>query len=285
VQPVEAETGNPEKTNPLRVIWASPGPHERFCVGETINLHYKFQLWFGTEFTWLVPESIGLVKISAKNKKGNIDFPEQEFPPITQGETYSGNFYYTATKDGEETIEVVVTSGKFKNTVKKSFKIQKNCPLLIRFNEKTNMSYGIVSMITTYSGSGQLYVNEDGQISGSGNQTMWSDILPYSADGISCAHNSPWEGSSGITFSGQVGKDGNLRVTMELDELSLKATSLICTGGGHSESMPFPGYTYSACEVVLTGFNFEGATLEVPFNCPGQAPFTMPITIIPRRDS
>lgn len=285
-QMVEAKTGAPEEKNPLKIIWAAPGPPEDFCVGQKFKFFYKFEFWFGTEFPWLVPQASAVVKISALNKKGTIPFSEQKFPPIVQGTIYEGDFTYAATSEGEETVEITVTTndGAYKNTLTKKFPIQKKCRASIHYKQNTKMSYEVVSIISTYGGNGELTM-EDGQISGSGTQTVWSDIPPYALEGASCVHSPPWEGSSGITFSGQVGADGVVRATMELEALAISASSLTCTGADGSGSMPFPAYTYSSCQVLLAGFNFEADTLEVPFDCPGEAPYTLPITVIPRRDS
>jgi hypothetical protein len=293
LQPVEAETGNQEENNSLRIVWASISPPEPFCVGQKIDLSYRF-LYVGPPP--LVPARksprVAVVNISAQGNRGTVFPPQFKHANVISGKSSeTSKFTYTAKQAGDENIQVEVSMGGYRNQINLQFKVtekdDEKCKekVSMQFYQNTTMSYQIVSIMTTYGGSGQLSINEDGQISGSGIQTLWSDIPPYSSGGGSCKHNPPWEGSSGITFSGQVGENGDTSVTMEMEALSVYTTSLTCTDGEYTASIPFPGYTYSPCQVQLAGFNFEAATLDVPFNCPGQAPFTVPITIIPRRES
>ena len=173
--------------------------------------------------------------------------------------------------------------GPYKPTLSISFMVKK-CPASLQLNQSMEISDGPVIIINNSFGSGALKADDNGRISGSGTQAIWGDILPYAIDAGTCTHTPPWEGSSGITFTGQAGADGGTNVIMEMQPLSVNASTLTCTGEG-SGGMPFPGYTYGSCEVSLTGFNFEATTLDVPFDCPGDAPYTVPITIIPRRGS
>jgi hypothetical protein len=225
------------------------------------------------------------------------------FPPkfneaqLKLGATNTYNFTYYAPKSIKEdeveeeiTITVSLSLGNKTPLGEKhelppiKFKIKKCRHASLQFDHSMTISYEVASVVNNYFGSGTLEVDDEGQISGNGVQAVWSDIPPYSSGEGSCTHSPPWEGSSGIAFNGQAGEE-EAQVNMNLEAMSVNSTTLTCKDPDYSNSMTFPAYTYSSCQALLAGFNFEAGTLEVPFACPGQDPFTLPITIIPRAES
>ncbi len=283
-QPAYAQAGKPQGASPLDVGLMTPDVPKTVCAGRQINFEF-YWMWFGAPPLIPVRDRNVVVNISAQN--GTVNPGRYTYSSVRYNSTYTGKFSYKAGKAGSsETIKIEVALGQHGGALKPPIQFEiKNCSASLQFNQEMTYSYDVVSIINNYFGSGTISANEDGQISGSGVQAIWSDIPPYSTDAGSCTHNPPWEGSSGITFSGQAGEGGGTSVTMDMDALSINTTTLTCTGDDGSRTMTFPGYTYASCQVLLAGFNFEAATLEVPFNCPGEEPYTVPITIIPRRDS
>ncbi|WKZ36755.1 MAG: hypothetical protein QY332_02285 [Anaerolineales bacterium] len=286
-RPVAARTDPPKGPSPLFVGLMTPDIPSEICMGQKLTIEFYFVYLRGSKAPPLVPR-MNEAEARLSSKVGTVSPKLFRYTNAKVGgsvniEKFS---YATGKKEGNETINITVSMFGEKVDLKPpiTFKVKK-CSASMKFHQRTSFSYMMASVITTYSGSGTLKMDENGGISGSGTQAIWSDIPPYSLDGGSCVHSPPWEGSSGITFSGQMDDDGAAVVSMELAALSVNSTTLTCTGEDHSASMSFPGYTYGACQIVLDDFSFESGTLDVPFNCPGEEPYTVPITIIPRRGS
>ncbi len=279
-QPVKAERSNQNVPSPVVVELKTLNFPQKICTGATINLKFGF-LWKGAPP--LVPSITPSYDI--KPQGGSYTWVNKPNGKVQTNKEYTFSVKYTAKEPGDGSISVAVTmAGRKSVPLKISFKIN-DCDVGIQYNMTTTLSSGMIAMTNDYFGSGSLSADDNGQITGSGTQAIWSDILPYSAEGASCQHTPPWESNSGLTFSGQMGDDGETQVTMDLEALSVNASELTCTGEDSSGSMPFPGYTYSSCQITLAGFDFEANTLDVPFNCPGEEPYNVPITVIPRRKS
>jgi len=280
LQPVKAERGVSSGPPHVLVKLRDAIP-EHVCVGQKLTIGYLFKYELPPRTAPpLIPPG---VTVKASSQKGTATLSPASFPGARMNTWYDGSVIYTPKQAGTEALEITVTMFGRTNSRLFGFKVQE-CQFSIQWNEKQAFSEEMVSLITYYSGSGSLSVSDDGRISGRGVQTVWGDIPPYSSEGGSCRLTSPWEGSSAITFSGQAG-DGEADVTMELAALSVSAATLTCRDEEYSASMTFPAYTYASCQIQLTGFDFEGTTLDIPFDCPGQDPFTVPITIIPRSES
>lgn len=288
-QPVKAE-----KDDPTYPVWAYTISNikDTVCIGrkEDVRLIYGYK--YHPPPPGVLPRPVPLLydidghisatrgTVTGVSKEDDNDFRDNGIIP---GAQYIRKFTYTATQEGKEEIRIKVELTPYEFIAKISFNVI-TCKASLQFNQSTNLSDGPVSVINNYFGNGSLRADENGQVSGSGSQAIWGDIPPYSVEGVTCTHTPPWEGSSGITFTGQAGEDGDIDVVMEMESLSVNTSTLTCTGEG-SGGTTFPGYTFSSCQVPLVGFNFEAATLNIPFDCPGEAPYIVPITIIPRSES
>jgi hypothetical protein len=277
-----AETGNSKSPSPIVVGLMTPDIPATLCAGEKISLEYYFAYVYAGKAAPLIPQPLrGNVLINATN--GKVTPEKFVYPRVMLNKTYTGNFTYTADKKaGTGTIAINVSAGYTAPPFTVTFKIVE-CEASILFGKQSTFSYDVTTMITTYTGSGLVTVTENGEITGTGSQTIWGTILPYSSEEGSCTQNSPWEGSAGISFSGQMGEDGNAQVTMTLETLNVNAATLTCTSEDYSGSMTFPEYTFGQCEVQIDNFSFKGGTQNVTFNCAGEEPFTLAVTIVPRR--
>lgn len=283
-QPVNARMDNP-KPSPISVGLMTPDIPGTVCTGGKLKLEFYFTYLYNPEPS-PVPVPAPLVRnatVDISGKVGKVSPKRFVYPWVKFNSANTGTFTYKAgKKEGQETINIKVTTMGEEATLSISFAVKK-CSASLQFNQSTTLSYGPVSVVNNYFGSGSLSTDDNGQVSGGGVQAIWGDIPPYSIDGGTCTHTPPWEGSSSITFTGQVGDEENdSNMMMEMEPLHINASTLTCSGEG-SGSMPFPAYTYSSCEVPLIGFNFAPITLAVPIDCPGEAPYNLPITIIPRR--
>jgi len=220
-----------------------------------------------------------IVNLSAK--LGTVLPPKPPHPVWQWNKTQTGTFSYTAVKEGQETITIKASMGEYSNSIDLNLVVIK-CKASVNFNQKKSITQEMVVIETTYSGTGKIEADDNMQLSGDGTQNVSSQILPYSDSGGSCFQNSPWEGSSGLSFSGEISDDGNILATMFLEPLSVSSSALTCSDEDYSASMQFPGYTFDACQVQLDGFQFESLSLDVSFNCPGEEPYTLTITIFPR---
>lgn len=285
-QPVQAEEDEPKYP-----VWAYTISKitDKVCLGRTVTIRLVYGYQWQPSPRGAPPRPAPLVfdidgHASAQNgiirglsKENDTNFRDIGIIP---GAKYIRKFTYTAKELGKGQINIKVELSPYE--VKKSISFEvKECAASLQFNQNTTLSYAAVTLINNYSGGGSLRADNDGRITGSGAQSIWSDIPPYTIEGATCTHQPPWEGSSGITFTGQMGENGENNVMMAMESLSINTSTLTCTGEG-SGGMTFPGYTYSSCEVPLTGFDFEATTLDVLFDCSGEAPYTVPITIIPR---
>ena len=283
-QLVTAGTDNQEKYNPLFVNVLPEDFRKILCPGDRAVL--KYIVYYYVDYSKappLIPRGGIPAKVTLSTTSGTVR-PSERTHNVRIGKTFTGDFSYTAgTETGSATITITASMAGYETPFPLTFEI-KPCEASLQFSQQMTYSYGMVSIITTYSGSGSLKVDKDGRVSGSGSQSIWSDIPPYSEDGGSCTHSPPWEGSSGITFSGQIDDNGDSQVNMNLEAVSVNTTTLTCTGEDSSGSMVFPGYTYEACQVLLDDINFEAGTRDVQFDCPGEEPYTVPITLIPRSE-
>ncbi len=286
LQPVKAERGAPTgPRHPGRVRLKIPNGDvpERVCVGQELTIEYLFKYELPPRTAPpLVPPG-ATVTASAQKGTATPASASFSFKGAWMNTWHKGRVVYQAERAGNEALEINVTMlGRTGGQII-PFKVRE-CQTSIQWNEERTFSAEMVSLITYYSGSGSLSVDDDGQISGRGVQMIQGNIPPYSSEEGSCQLTSPWEGSSAITFSGQAG-DGEADVTMELAALQVSAATLTCWDEEYRASMTFPAYTYASCQIQLTGFDFEGTTLDVLFDCPGEDPITIPITIIPRSGS
>jgi hypothetical protein len=278
-QPVKAERSIQNAPSPVIVTLKTQDfPHD-LCPGQKINLKFGYQ-WKGAPP--LIPINVS-VKITAKGGSTTLTGKTKGIVPANTEYTFSVS--YKAGKElGPGSLSAAVSmagrTGGLQNPI--TFKI-KQCEDSIQYNITKPIPYGFIIISNDYYGSGSLGADDNGQVTGSGTVAIASEILPFSEEGASCQYTISSEGSSGISFSGQMGDAGESQVTMDLEALSVSAGELTCTKEDYTGSMTFPAYNYSSCQVMLAGIGFEAETLDVPFDCPGEEPVTIPITVIPRR--
>jgi hypothetical protein len=275
---------NPKDSYYLWVGLMTPSVATPVCLGSTVKLEFYFTLvlrGYTIQAPPLSPPMQAEVNISAINKLGTVSPAKFVYAQIYVNHTHTDNFVYKAKKKGKEEVMIEVSSGKYKESIKLVFDI-KPCQASIQFNQKQTIGYDIYQFTTTYSGSGTLKVNDDGDVSGNGTHRIAQEIPSWSAEGGTCTQT-PAEGSSGLSFSGQFSEDEN-EVYMEAESLAVSSSVITCTDDeGNSGSMTFPSYTYSDCKIQLADFSFDAGTVDVPFDCPGEDPYSVPVTIIPRR--
>jgi hypothetical protein len=255
---------------------------KKMCIGQKIELTFFLMDGFTPGPPRLIPGSIsGKAVVNIKAKKGKISPSRFIFPTIIKGLSYNGTFSYTMKSKGSDTITITAEYLGFRRVEEYSIN-GKGCDVSITFNKTTLFSQGQVVIDNTYSGAGTLKITDDGKITGTGSQKIWGAINPYSEGSGSCVQNPPWEGSSGITFSGENVEDDLIRALMELDSLSVNSSTLTCQDEEYSNSMTFPAFTYSNCQVQLEGFDFEGGSLDLNMDCPGEDPYNLSITTTTR---
>ena len=254
---------------------------KEMCVGQKIELTFFLQNGLTTGGAYLVPGKYSSTAVvDVKAGKGKVSPSQFKFPHLTRGLSYDGTFTYTMKAEGSDTITITATLAG-KKRVEEYTVSGKGCEVSITFNKTTLFSQGQVVVDNTFSGAGSLKINDDGKITGTGSQKIWGAINPYSEDGGSCLQNSPWEGSSGISFSGESTEDV-IRAFMILNALKMNSSTLTCHDEDYSNSTTFPSFAYSDCQVQLEDFNFEGGVLNLNMDCPGEEPYNLSVTATSR---
>jgi hypothetical protein len=272
------------QTNPVS-IWIglmTPDAPGTICIGKRIVLEYYVVVInnMGSAPNLVPMETI---KVDFSAQLGKVAPSSRQHAVWTWNQTLTSNFSYTAQKAGKESITIKASMGNFTGSIQLNLTVRK-CKASVNFNHQKTITQEMVVIEDTYSGIGTIQVDDNDQVSGNGTQTIWSSILPFSADGGSCVQDSPWEGSSDFSFSGEISEDGNILASMFLEPLELASTTLTCSGEDFSYSMPFPGYTLSECQVQLDGFDFDAGSIDIHFDCPGEEPYIITLTIIPRSE-
>jgi hypothetical protein len=278
-QPVKAERSNQAASRYVIVTLKTLDFPHNLCQDQKINLKFGYQ-WKGPPP--LIPINVSF-KITAQG--GSYTSSGQPKVNVQANTEYAFSVSYKAGKKlgpGSLSVAVLMAGRKGGLQTPITFEIMK-CEDTIQYNVTKPIPYGFIIISNDYYGSGSLGADDNGQVTGSGTVAIASEILPFSEEGASCQYTISSEGSSGISFSGQMGDAGESQVTMDLEALSVSAGELTCTKEDYTGSMTFPAYNYGSCQVMLAGIGFEAETLDVPFDCPGEEPVTIPITVIPRR--
>ena len=203
----------PAPYNPLFVNVLPEEFEKTLCPGARIVL--KYIVYYYVDFSkapGLIPRNVGFLATVVLSATGGTVLPPQRNHVSRIGKVFMGDFSFTAGKEtGQATITIKASMLGYETSFPLTFEI-KPCEASLQFNQTMTNSYMVASVITTYSGSGTLKMEENGGINGSGTQAIWRDIPPYSEVGGSCIHSPPWEGSSGITFIGLIAAGGLLSI-------------------------------------------------------------------------
>jgi hypothetical protein len=182
---------------------------EELCIGSQIDIEFSVKLemkGYSGHAPPLIPKSVKPPRSAevnfTKNKRGIVDNGKLVFYNVTVNIPTIGTFKYTAKTEGKEEIEILVKMGKnYKQSIPIQFEV-KDCAASFIFNNNQTYAMDIYQFTTTYSGSGTLKVNDDGELSGNGTQRLTQEIPSWSSEGGTCTQT-PAEGSSGLVFSGQ----------------------------------------------------------------------------------
>jgi hypothetical protein len=277
------QPASPLASNTSIIVYSLRNIPKRLCVGDRIVVDYAFSL---SIIPGKAPSLISNSSISVtfEGNNGDILPPTRTHPFKGFNTVHKGNFSFTATEAGRGRVGVLATIGDASDYSDETFTIEE-CPKSIHSFKQNNIGQGPVVIMNTYGITGEISADKEGKVTGSGGQSVWADILPYSEGDASCTHSPPWEGSAGISYTGTTDEDGSVSLTLSLDALAVNSTTLTCTDPDSSGSTNFPGYTYPACEVTVPDVPMGGGSLDAQFNCPGSEPYDVHLTVTPRRET